>query len=209
MARPCNNLQRAIINGNVAMSQETQLVESTRAPTSRNDNGIPIGVKFIRSGLGLLVFGIFVGFGPIGHYMIGAQYNNGPMFLKNVGLWFACPWTLSVYAIQGGAAVMIALGAMYVALGRVFAIPEGSGRPGFYLCTAGLLTVFLTGYIGYFVVDKMYPSFYYTPIETGKNLWLISQALSIALYWLGIISILLNVRTITKSIEDRAEPGFS
>jgi hypothetical protein len=43
-------------------------------------------------------------------------------------------------------------------------------------------TFFLTGYVGYFVVDKMYPSFYYTPVEAGKKLWLIAQALSIALY---------------------------
>ena len=53
-----------------------------------------IGVRFIRWGLGLLVFGIFIGFGIIGHYIVGAQYDTGEMFMKNVTLWFACPWTL-------------------------------------------------------------------------------------------------------------------
>jgi hypothetical protein len=113
-------------------------------------------------------------------------------------LWFACPWTLAVYSAQGGSAAMIALGTMYIALGQVFTIPAGSGRLGFLLCTASLIAIFLTGYIGYFVVDKMYPSFYYTPIAEGKKIWLIAQALSISLYWLGIISILVNVRKITQ-----------
>jgi hypothetical protein len=37
--------------------------------------------------------------------------------------------------------------------------------------------------VGYFVVDHIWPSFYYTPIADGKKVWLIAQALSIALYW--------------------------
>ena len=45
-----------------------------------------IGVRFIRWGLGLLVFGIFIGFGIIGHYIVGAQYDTGEMFMKNVTL---------------------------------------------------------------------------------------------------------------------------
>lgn len=165
--------------------------------TTGND-GVQIGVKFIHWGLGLLIFGIFIGFGIIGHYLIGAQYNTGHMFMENVTLWFACPWTLAVYSVQGGSAAMIALGTMYIALGRVFAIPEGSGKVGFLFCTVSLIAVFLTGYVGYFVVDKMYPGFYYTPIAEGKKIWLIAQALSIALYWFGVISILFSVRKITQ-----------
>jgi hypothetical protein len=49
---------------------------------------MPIGVRFIRWGLGLLVFGIFIGFGIIGHYIKGAQYATGDMFMHNVTLWF-------------------------------------------------------------------------------------------------------------------------
>jgi hypothetical protein len=167
---------------------------------SDQNGGVQIGVKFIRWGLGLLVFGIFIGFGIIGHYLIGAQYMTGHMFMENVTLWFACPWTLAVYSVQGGSAAMIALGTMYISLGRVFAIPESSGQVGFLFCTASLIAVFLTGYVGYFVVDHIWPSFYYTPIADGKKVWLIAQALSIALYWLGVISILLDVRKITHRI---------
>jgi len=42
-----------------------------------------IGLRFIRGGLGLLVFGIFIGFGPIAHYVKGAQYPTGHMFMHN------------------------------------------------------------------------------------------------------------------------------
>ena len=58
-----------------------------------------LGASFIRWGLGLFLFGLFIGFGIIGHYMHGAQYPTGEAFLHNVSLWFACPWTLSVYTI--------------------------------------------------------------------------------------------------------------
>lgn len=43
------------------------------------NEGVQMGVKFIRWGLGLLIFGIFIGFDIIGHYRIGAQYNTGHM----------------------------------------------------------------------------------------------------------------------------------
>jgi len=163
-----------------------------------------IGVRFIRWGLGLLVFGIFIGFGIIGHYVIGADHETGELFMKNVTLWFACPWTLSVYAVQAGALGMIVIGTMFIALERNFLIPAQLGRGSLGLCIAGLVTVFLTGYVGYFVVDKVWPAFYYTPIATGKNVWLGAQALSIGIYWLGVVSVLLNVRRITSQTAELA-----
>jgi hypothetical protein len=51
-----------------------------------------VGLRFIRWGLGRLVFGIFIGFGPTSHYIVGAQYPTGDMFMRNVTLSFACPW---------------------------------------------------------------------------------------------------------------------
>ncbi|WP_035356433.1 hypothetical protein [Edaphobacter aggregans] len=73
------------------------------------NEGVRIGVRFIRWGLGLLIFGIFIGFGIIGHYLIGAQYNTGHMFLENVTLWFACPWTLAARLQGNGAGRLLRL----------------------------------------------------------------------------------------------------
>ncbi|HXY14772.1 MAG TPA: hypothetical protein VEI01_25620 [Terriglobales bacterium] len=159
---------------------------------------VQIGTRFIRWGLGLLVFGIFIGFGIIGHYLIGANHDTGEMFMKNVTLWFACPWTLSVYAVQAGSLGMIVIGIMYLVLGRSFPSTEQTGPASLWLCVAGLIAVFLTGYVGYFVVDRIWPAYYYTPVAAGKNTWLIAQALSIALYWLGLLRVSQNVWKITR-----------
>jgi hypothetical protein len=50
-----------------------------------------------------------------------------------------------------------------------------------------LIAAFATGYAGYFVVGHFWPSFYYTPIQTGKNVWLSVQGVSIAFYLAGVI----------------------
>jgi len=55
------------------------------------------------------------------------------------------------------------------------------------LCIAGLIGIFAVGYAGYFVFDSIWPSFYYMPIAEGKNAWLLSQALCVALYLAGVI----------------------
>jgi hypothetical protein len=169
------------------------------------EQSIKIGVAFIRWGLGLLVFGIFIGFGPIAHYVVGAQYPTGDIFMHNVTLWFACPWTLSVYVVQGGALGMVVIGTMYLALGRTFQLATQSRDLNLWLCVIGLVTVFLTGYIGYFVVDQIWPTFYYSPVATGKNVWLVAQAISIAIYWLGLISVLFDVRKIANQAAYRDE----
>jgi hypothetical protein len=46
--------------------------------------------------------------------------------MENVTLWFACPWTLAVYSVQGGSEAMIALGTMNIVLGRLPQAMEGS-----------------------------------------------------------------------------------
>ena len=58
-----------------------------------------IGARFAKRGLGLFVFGLFLTFRIIGHYCVGA----GELFKRNVTLWWACPWTLSVAVVQAAA----------------------------------------------------------------------------------------------------------
>jgi len=47
---------------------------------------VTIGAKFTKWGLGLFIFGIFLLLGPIGHYCIGANHDNGAMFMHNITL---------------------------------------------------------------------------------------------------------------------------
>jgi drug/metabolite transporter (DMT)-like permease len=113
---------------------------------------------------------------------------TGPDFLKNIKLWYACPWTLSTAVVLGGALGMIAIGAVYAILGKMIAGArvEGLEMTALYLCVFALIAIFLTGYVGYFVVDRFWPSFYYSPIEAGKNVWLFMQLACMVLFGIGV-----------------------
>ena len=49
---------------------------------------VEVGVKHIRWGLGLFIFGLVVGYIPLAHYMHGSFEPVGEAFLKNVTLWW-------------------------------------------------------------------------------------------------------------------------
>jgi hypothetical protein len=132
----------------------------------------------------ILVFGI------IGHYCGGARWPTGELFMRNISLWWACPWTLSVAAVQAGGLGMVALGLAHLTAARMV-----SGQPGdapkstaWWLCIASLVGVFFVGYPGYFAFDAVWPSFYYSPVATGKNAWLLSQGFFIAVYLVGALT---------------------
>ena len=142
------------------------------------------GAQFAKWGLGFFIFGLFLTFGVIGHYCVGASADAGELFKRNVTLWWACPWTLSVAVVQGGGLGMVALGATLLSAGRNSA-DEGSLPLG--LCILGLLGVFAVGYPGYFVFNSVWPNFYYGPDIAGKNVWLLSQAFFFAIYFVGMV----------------------
>jgi hypothetical protein len=49
-----------------------------------------------------------------------------------------------------------------------------------------LTAIFLTGYLGYFAIDRIWPSFYDSPIKDGKSVWLLMQLASMVAYAIGI-----------------------
>src|SRR5271169_3777504 len=121
------------------------------------------GGRFIRAGFWVLFLGFVMSFGMVLHYVVGARYDTGSEFLKNVTLWFACPWTLSTAVVLGGALGMIAIGAVYAILGEMSppARVEGLEHLAGSICALALAAIFLTGYVGYFVVDHVWPGFFY------------------------------------------------
>ena len=161
-----------------------------------------LGARFTKWGLGLFIFGVFLVFGIIGHYCGGARWPTGEQFLKNITLWYACPWTLSVAAVQAGGLGMVALGLAQITAARV--LPHGSrieaSELALWLCVIGLLGVFAVGYPGYFVFDAIWPSFYYSPLAAGKNAWLLAQAFFIAVYCAGTVMMFNAVRRALNAI---------
>jgi len=47
-------------------------------------------------------------------------------------------------------------------------------------------------------VNAIWPSFYYTPVAMGKNVWLIAQGLSITLYLIGVVLAYMSIRPVTE-----------
>ena len=161
-----------------------------------------LGARFTKWGLSLLLFGVFLTFGIIAHYCSGARWPTGALFTQNITLWWACPWTLSVAAVQAGGLGMVALGLSRLMAGRVAPQASGDGKTStaLVLCVVGLLGVFAVGYPGYFVFDAIWPSFYYSPVPAGKNAWLLAQAAFIAVYLAGAVIMFDAVRRALNAI---------
>lgn len=155
------------------------------------------GAKFAKWGLGFFIFGVFLTFGVIGHYCVGASVDVGELFRRNVMLWWACPWTLSVAIVQGGGLGMVALGLSSLVAGH--ANGSASSLP-LTLCILGLLGVFAIGYPGYFVFNTISPDFYYRYDPVGKNVWLLGQAV----FFAGILLAFNTVRLALNRIPVRA-----
>ena len=161
-----------------------------------------LGAQFAKWGLGLFLFGVFLTFGIIAHYCGGSRWPNGALFMQNITLWWACPWTLSVAAVQAGGLGMVALGLTRLLAARLSPTTRVSteGSSALLLCIVGVLGVFAVGYPGYFVFDPIWPSFYYSPIAVGKNAWLLGQAFFIAIYFAGAVMMFNAVRRALNSI---------
>ena len=155
-----------------------------------------LGARFTKWGLGLFIFGVFLTFGIVAHYCSGARWPTGEVFKQNITLWWACPWTLSVAAVQAGGLGMVAMGLSRLLAARLSPNNHASteGSLALILCIAGLLGVFAVGYPGYFVFDAVWPSFFYSPVGAGKNAWLLAQAFFIAVYFAGAVLMFNTVR---------------
>jgi len=167
---------------------------------------IEVGAKFVRWGLGLFVFGLVTGYGPWLHYMHGALEEVHEAFLKNVTLWFGCPWTLPVYVTQLGGLGMIAFGLCYIVFARDGAMVSvtNADRAAPTLCAVGIVTEFAFGFPLYFAVNAVWPNFYYTPISAGKWTWLGVQGVCIAIYVTGAMCAYGGIKRATHVLEQQA-----
>jgi len=140
--------------------------------TGTETTSVGIGTKYVRWGLGLFIFGLVIGYGPWLHYMHGALEDVHEQFLKNVTLWFGCPWTLPVYVTQLGGLSMVVFGLCYLAFARDGAMSSVSSaeRMAPVLCATGIVTEFVFGFPLYFAVNAVWPDFYFTPIRDSARL---------------------------------------
>jgi hypothetical protein len=90
---------------------------------------------------------VFPSFGVIAHYCVGARWPTGELFMQNITLWWACPWTLSIAAVQAGGLGMIAIGLTMTVMERASLPLRASGLPPL-LCVVGLLSFLMGRQIG-------------------------------------------------------------
>ena len=154
------------------------------------------GSHFIRSGFWALFLGFLMSVGMVLHYVVGAQYPTGHDFMSNITLWWACPWTLSTAVVLGGALCMIVIGTVHTSLARHAGISDvgAATAAARWVCLLSLVAIFLTGYVGYFAVDAVWPEFYYGPVTQGKNVWLFMQLACIVLFALGTVAAFTDIR---------------
>jgi hypothetical protein len=163
---------------------------------------VAAGGQFIRSGFWLLLLGFLMSFGMVMHYVVGAQYPIGHHFRENITLWWACPWTLYTAVVLGGALCMAVIGAILILLGKGPASSD-VGKPvsvALARCKFSLISIFLTGYVGYFMVDAKWPAFYYEPVSDGKNVWLFLQLACMAGFALRVVLACDDIRRATRSM---------
>jgi len=167
---------------------------------------IEVGGKYIRWGLSLFIFGLVIGYGPWLHYMHGALEEVQPRFLKNVTLWFGCPWTLPTYVAQLGGLAMVVIGLCYLTFARdgAMASTAGTERMGPTLCAVGIIAEFVFGFPLYFAVNAIWPDFYFTPIAAGKWTWLGIQGVCIAIYVAGVVCSYGAIKRASHVLESRA-----
>jgi len=144
------------------------------------------GLKFTKWGLGFFIFGILLSFGIFLNYL--KNMENGTDTLTF--FWFHSPLSLNVLLLQIGGLGMAAIGSAKIWLSKLHdaancqtAVVEDThrhGRGSLAFCVVGLLALFITGYIGYFVLNRLYPA-------SGKEIWVVLQGLSWLCYFIGTL----------------------
>ncbi len=172
----------------------------------KSDHCFHTGCCFVKGGLWFFIIGVILGFGVLLQYIVGSSYDTSQMFLSNITLWFGSPLTLSVAYLQLGGLAMAILGILHCWKAKCHAhcveksnnaannacatsssCCSGSQKTALVLCYIGMIALAITGYLGYFTIDWIWPGFYYLPIMIGKNLWLVLQGLSILVFLVGVI----------------------
>jgi hypothetical protein len=143
-----------------------------------------LGRRFVVWGLGFLAIPPLLASCHVGDYLCRASWHQPISPL--VTMWALFPWAISIAAVQAGGIGMAAFGALEI-MARSSRRSIEADTNGFWLCAAGLGGLFVTGFVGYLVLDAARPSFFYSAADTSRELWYLSQGPFVALYCAGIV----------------------
>jgi len=142
--------------------------------------------------LGLFIFGVFLSFGIIAHYCSGARWSTGELFLRNITLWYVCPWTLAVAAVQAGGLGMVALGLARLLASRLTNIISRTIAPLIYVpsittsfgaaALGEVTTAANAGRAGVsetFGLGDINQTFYFSPAALSALIWDVSPSFNL------------------------------
>ncbi|MCI0415747.1 hypothetical protein L0222_23480 [bacterium] len=152
-----------------------------------------LALRFIRWGIALMLLGLLTGYGPLAHYLHG-------------GVEVACPWA-PIHGHVGllGWIGMTLFGLVYQALPRWANGKSPSVRLAkahLYVCVTAVLGVMVNGLVGYRILDRISPSFYYIPDQKILSLWLSIDGLFLTLYGAGCFLFLVVVSRSTEYVPE-------
>ncbi len=156
-----------------------------------------LSLRFVRWGAVLLLFGLWTGYGPLAHYLHG-------------GVHASCPWApVHAHVVLLGWVGLTLFGLVYRRLpdwGTVDRRSLALARIHFVLSVTSVAGVFANGIIGYRVLDRLAPGFYYEPKKATLNLWLSIDGWFLTGFALGCVLFLIVVFRSTRYERNGAEP---
>jgi hypothetical protein len=146
-----------------------------------------LSAAFVRWGLGLFIFSLIIGYGPLVHYLHQALEGRGGAPLENLVLWAGCPTTMQI-----GALGMIAIGAVFGLFPAEELETEMRDYVALWLCVGGLIAVFLAGYVGYYALNTILQTLLDTQ-PTREKAWLLVYSISAGAYLIGVALTYLSI----------------
>ena len=151
-----------------------------------------LGRRYVAWGLGLFGMPLILVSCHVEHILCGVDWQRG---VAPLTLWWLFPWVLPVALVMLGGLGMDLLGValLYsarlgsgVALNRVEIIA-------FWTNVGSLIGILLVGLVGYLAADAAFPGFFYSPITTGKIIWLVLQVLLVVVYFVGTVFLIFEI----------------
>jgi cbb3-type cytochrome oxidase subunit 1 len=143
-----------------------------------------IALRFVKWGTGLLMLGLWTGYGPLHHYLAGHMQPS-------------CPWA----PVHGHVVLLGWVG--FTLFGLVYQALPGWGTPGplapklaaahFWLSLVSVLGVWANGIMGYRIINRLSPGFYYKPDVEKLRIWLSIDGAFLTLFGIGCVLFLLVV----------------
>ncbi len=150
-----------------------------------------LAAAFVRWGLGLFILGLIMGYPPLIHYLQGAAESPIGAPLENLTLWLGCP-----YAVQIGALGMVAIGAVYGLFPADELEAESRDYIALWLCIGGLITILITGYVGYFILNTIGRSLLSSQLAR-ETVWFCALSVSAAAYVIGVALAYMSIVQVT------------